>query len=133
MCLRHCTVFSKQWNQEGQYSNEVRSVFKKPLSLVKILVDQSKLTLLEVSQTTMDHFRRFGGSARGDIATIDEGNSKSSVSSIDSHSGPRHTRSNNHNIEGFVAKAFERGGAMEGIHPSMLAQPPSGKDSRKLR
>ena len=100
----------------------MRSVFKKPLPLVKILVDQSKLTLLEVSQTAVDHFRRFGGSACGDIATIDEGNSKSSVSSIDSHSGPRHTRSNNHNIEGFVAKAFERGGAMEGIHPSMLAQ-----------
>jgi hypothetical protein len=55
------------------------------------------------------------------------------VRSIDRYSGTRHPRANHHDIEDFVSEALKGGRAMEGIHPSMLAQAMSGKNCQKLR
>jgi hypothetical protein len=92
------------------------------LTFSKVLVDESKLALLEIAKAAVHHLGGFRTGARSNVAAIDKRNAKSSRRRVKCDAGARHSRADDDEVVGRGGEGPEHAVALEGGHGSMLAQ-----------
>jgi hypothetical protein len=111
---RDQTIFGENGNHEWEYFDEIAGISHQALALAKSLVDETDLTLLEISQTTVNEFRTFRRGARCEIVALDQCSGETSRSSIDCDPETGYSSPDDENIEYVSGQASSHLDPVEG-------------------
>ncbi len=116
-------ITTEERNEERQRRDQVRCVVEEALALGEVLVDEAKLTLLEVTDAAVDHLRGLRRRTRGEVALLDQRRPQSAAGGIERHAGPGDPTADDQHVELLVGKAAQSIVAAKGVHRSSLPHP----------
>src|SRR2546427_2701619 len=83
-------------------------VVQQELALVQGFIDERKVAVLQVAQAAMHQLGGDAARAGGEVALVDQGNSKAAERSIERHPGAGDAAAQDQEVEGLVLKSVYR-------------------------